>query len=172
MIDISQVPQYTIELKNLNHPKEIVQFCRENNIESICYSFEYIDTVMKYGLQYNIHSSAHGERPYRQAWHIPGWNTTPKSSSGADMLEIVKHFSNIHKDFVKLHIWDMTTYPRSSSIFPNLEVDRFERQLIKNHIQMYGHPPIGNINLEEHMDYATVVPDTVFNDLFDIVDNS
>jgi hypothetical protein len=171
MIDTNKIPQYSIDLKDLKSAVEICQLMRKASIESYCYAFEYRRETMKYGLQYDIIKSQYGERAYRQAWNIPGWDSVPLSSSGQDMLGIVENFPSIHKDAVTLHIWDMTNYPRASSLKPNFEVDKLERQLIKDHISRYGEAPVGNKNLEEHMDYATYIPDSVMN-LFEEVQSS
>ena len=167
MIDTTKIPQYRVELKDLKSAAEICQLMRTANVESFCYAFEYRRETMKFGLQYTVTSNTYGERAYRQAWNIPGWSNTPLSTSGQDMLGIVENFPSIHKDAVTLHIWDMTNYPRASSLKPNFEVDKLERQLIKEHIARHGEPPIGNKNLEEHMDHATIIPDTVFDNLFE-----
>jgi hypothetical protein len=166
MIDLNNVPVHSLDLKDLLHAKEIRQYMRIQDIREHCYAFVYKNKVMKYGIQYEWKPTTYGERSYRQAWYIPGWPTKPKSSSGDDMLDIIKNFPNINKNDVTLVIFDMTHYPRASSVEPEYEVKQLERQLIKDHIDSNNEPPVGNIKTEDHMDQKSIVKDAIFDSLF------
>jgi len=166
MIDTTQVTQYVIDCSTLTHAHEIRKEMREAGVKRYCYAFVYKSEILKYGEQHKWDPTTYGERIYRQAWHIPGWPNTPKSSSGSDMLDIIKDFPSIHKDDVCIMIWDMTNYPRAYSTDPAYEVRALERQLIREHIAEHGKKPVGNIKDEEHMDRKTNVKDTLFWDLF------
>lgn len=169
MTDMSKVPVHVFDLSQLLHAKEILAEMKRLQIESYCYAFIYNTEVLKYGLQYDLKKSSHGERVYRQAFHIPGWPTKPsEKTSGNDMLDIVKLRPDIHKNDVCVKIWDMTAYPRCSSLKPNFEVDKLERELIKAHITQHGSRPIGNIKDESHMDNAVVISDSHFENLFEV----
>ena len=169
MVDLTNVPQHSIELKDLLNAREIRTYMRKHNIRQYCYAFVYKSVVMKFGIQFKWGPTTFGERAYRQAWHIPGWPNKPMSTSGDDMLDVIKHFYGIHKNDVILVIFDMTNYPRASSSNPDYEVKSLERQLIKHHIDSTGEPPVGNIKTEDHMDKKSIVVDDQFDNLFDLL---
>jgi hypothetical protein len=166
MIDTTQVPQYIIDCSTLTHAREIRQEMREAGVRLYCYAFTHKSEVLKFGEQHKWDPTTYGERIYRQAWHIPGWPTTPKSSSGSDMLDIIQNVPNINKNDVCIMIWDMTNYPRSSVANPSFEVRTLERQLIKAYIDEHGKKPVGNIKDEKHMDRKTRVKVDLFDALF------
>lgn len=173
MPDFTKIPCYRIDLVNLNRAFELCSLLKNSNIESYVYSFinKYMtpeEAVMKYGVQYNIKASEHGERVYSQAFQIPGWSTKPSpKSSGRDMLDILVHFPNINKNDVTLLIWDMTLYPRQT-IDPKYEINQVERLFIKEHIKKFGVKPAGNIKDERHMDGKSVVLKSTLNRLFGV----
>ena len=166
MIDTTQVPQYIIDCSTLTHAREIRQEMREAKVRLYCYAFTYKSEILKFGEQHKWDPTTYGERIYRQAWHIPGWPTMPKSSSGSDMLDIIQNFPNISKNDICIMIWDMTNYPQASLANPSFEVRALERQLIKAYIDEHGKKPIGNIKDEEHMDRKTIVRTDLFDALF------
>ena len=166
MIDTTQVPQYIIDCSTLTHAREIRQEMREAKVRLYCYAFTYKSEILKFGEQHKWDPTTYGERIYRQAWHIPGWPTMPKSSSGSDMLDIIQNFPNISKNDICIMIWDMTNYPQASLANPSFEVRSLERQLIKAYIDEHGKKPVGNIKDEEHMDRKTRVKTDLFNTLF------
>lgn len=168
LIDLTKVPYYKLSLSQLLRASEIMKHFKNLGITSNVYGFEYINTIMKYGVQYDCVAQEPGERTYRQSFHIPGWPSKPSPrSAGNDMLDIIPHFPGIHKNNVTLHIWDMTNYPRASSVNTKFEVNALERQLIKRHIEEHGYKPIGNIKDESHMDNKVIVTDQHFGSLFD-----
>ena len=132
------------------------------------YMLIYHKTIMKYGVHYDLAKGVHGERIYRQSFHITGWpKKASLNSSGNDILDVLIHFPGINKNSVSIQIWDMSLYPRVSSINPKFEVNQLERQLIKNHIDLVGYRPVGNIKDESHMDSKSIVTDQQFDSLFD-----
>jgi hypothetical protein len=167
MIDTTQVPQYIIDCSTLTHAREIRQEMREAGVRLYCYAFTFKSEILKFGEQHKWDPTTYGERIYRQAWHIPGWPTTPKSSSGSDMLDIIQNFPNINKNDICIMIWDMTNYPRASAVDPKYEVNLLERQVIKDHIDKFGYKPLGNIKDESHMDNKLIITDQHFGSLFD-----
>jgi hypothetical protein len=166
MIDTTQVPQYIIDCSTLTHAREIRQEMREAGVRLYCYAFTFKSEILKFGEQHKWDPTTYGERIYRQAWHIPGWPTTPKSSSGSDMLDIIQNFPNINKNDICIMIWDMTNYPQASLANTSFEVRALERQLIKAYIDEHGKKPVGNIKDEEHMDRKTRVRTDLFDALF------
>lgn len=167
MIDLDKLPQYRIDLVNYLTANVIKQNMKSSKVRSYVYAFIHKNTVMKYGVQYDCDDDTHGERIYRQAFHIPGWPKVPSPrSAGNDMLEVIKNFPGINKNDVSILIWDMTHYPRADSKNPKYEVNVVERQLIKEHIKQHGEKPIGNIKDEAHMDNKAHIKDVVFNNFF------
>lgn len=167
-IDISKLPKLTFKLKKLDKAAEILKTMRDNNIEGYVYAFEYMGIIMKYGVQYQA-GDGHGNRIYRQAFHIPGWEKPcSPNMSGDDMRDIInEHFPSIHKDHVTIHVWDMTNYPQTILNDHKFDINMLERQFIKEHIEKHGRKPLGNIKDEEHMDKKCGVLNAVFNNLFE-----
>lgn len=167
-IDTSKITTHTINLFDIKEPFDIVRYCKKHDIKSLVYAFIHKGNVMKFGVQYDVVAQEPGERPYRQAFHIPGWaKQASKNSAGNDMLDIVSEIPGINRIDISIKIWDMTNYPRASSFNPKFEVNCLERQLIKEHIETQGNKPIGNIKDESHMDKKSIVTDRHFESLFD-----
>lgn len=168
LIDTGKLLTTKFELFRLLKPYEIVTVMKKLGFESYVYEFVYKGVTMKYGVQYDIQGSSYGERIYRQAFHIPGWPTKPsEKSAGNDMLAVVSNFPNINKNDVTINVWDMTNYPRASSINPKFEVNQLERQFIREYVRKHGDKPIGNIKDESHMDKKSIVTDVQFDRLFE-----
>lgn len=168
MIDTTQVPTFVIDCSTLLNAYEIRKEMRDKKIRTYCYAFIYKSEILKYGEQHKWGPTKYGERIYRQAWYIPGWPTTPKSSSGSDILDVVNKYPAINKNDICIMIWDMTNYPRASSKNPAYEVRALERQLIREYAEQHnGIRPVGNIKSEEHMDRKGIVADALFENLFD-----
>lgn len=166
-IDTGKLPTTYFDLCKLLKPYELVVAMKSLGFESYVYEFKHKNNTMKYGVQYNIIGSCHGERIYRQAFHIPGWPRKPsKKSAGNDMLDILPFFPGINKNDVKITVWDMTHFPRASSINPKFEVNQLERQFIREYTAKFGCLPAGNIKDEKHMDSKSVVTDIQFERLF------
>jgi hypothetical protein len=173
------IPIYTLRLGSLNHPKSIMAFCRQHNIQKSVYTFLWKGRVMKYGKTYS--NGQPGERMYRQAWYIPGWtqvvNNTiqplapPRSSSGCEMTDICKDIHNetslvVNKNDVLLIIEDMTTYPISLAAKPGVDVDIYEAEKIEEYINAHGIRPIGNIREEKLNANRTIVTDNNLDNIF------
>jgi hypothetical protein len=167
-IDFTKIKVYQIKLNTLNEPYDIVRILKQMNVVSFVYEFKHLNDVMKYGVQYDCNKQEPGERIYRQSFHLPGWETRASpNSAGNDMLDIIEHFPGINRNDVTITFWDMTLYPRASSLDTKFEVNLLERYLIKEHINNIGYKPPGNIKDESHMDNKTIVTDEVFGNLFD-----
>ena len=167
-IDHKQLPKFTFKLKKLQKAAEILKVMRDNAVEGYVYAFEYMGIIIKYGVQYQA-GDGHGNRIYRQAFHIPGWDKPcSPNMSGDDMRDIInEHFPSIHKDDVVIHVWDMTSYPQTIEGDFKFDINKLERQFIKAHINKHGRTPLGNIKDESHMDTKWVVSSEVFTSLFE-----
>jgi hypothetical protein len=172
LINHTQLPQFDIDLSQLNDAYEIKGIMKKIGVTVYVYAFVYRGTVMKYGQSCykTVHrSDPNGERIYRQARYINGWHQMPATtnSSGSDIIPVLDHFPQIHKDQVSIHVWDMTDYPFAAQNCPEHEVTVVENQLIEAHISATGYKPFGNIKDEAHIKSKAIVTDTVFNNLFE-----
>jgi len=166
MIDTSKINTYRIDLYKLLTAKEIRQAMKSAGIKRYVYEFIHKTETMKYGIQYEWDPTTWGERIYRQAWHIPGWPSVPKSSSGSDMGDIIQFFPSINKNDVSIRIWDMTNYPSSYISDKAFEIKALERQFIREYEDKHKRRPIGNIKDEKHMDRKTAVKTDLFDTFF------
>jgi len=145
IIDIWSLPTRTIKLYMLSETKEIFQIM--TGVTDYCYAFTHITGTMKFGQSDNNEweKGSWGERIYRQAWHIPGWNIKcSPNMSGKEFLDTIAHYPNIHKDDVIVKIWDMTNYAFLSKDNHKFELTALENQLIEAYETMTGCTPIGN----------------------------
>lgn len=141
--NMKPVTKAILVLENYRCPSDICQTLKRLDIRSYAYSFWTWEGIIKAGESCD-NSLSYGERIYRQAWWIPGWDTQPCSSSGAEMMLIAKEFEQVHervlhKDSVFIQIYDTTEFddPKQKGI-------EFERYLIDTCIQHTGRAPIGN----------------------------
>jgi hypothetical protein len=128
-----------IDLSQLAEPIEVSHAMRRAKIYSYTYAFVTDEGIIKIGESADG-SKTPGERIYRQAGHLPGWPTRPKSSSGADMITIAQDFQNkynriLHKDTVKIMIYQVGNKEEAVDL---------ERSLINEIIQFCGRAPLGN----------------------------
>jgi hypothetical protein len=68
---------------------------------------------------------------------------------------------------MKLTVYDLTKVPSPSIHDPVLHVKQLERQLIKEHQELYGHIPIGNIKDESYLDKKSYIATSTWNTLFE-----
>jgi hypothetical protein len=173
MIDVDKLPNITIDLSKCLNACEIKSIMKKAGIKYYCYAFIYKSTIMKYGMSADNDwmKDSYGERIYRQAFQIPGWPKRPSpKSAGSDMLDIIKHFPNIHKSDVCIKVWDMTMYPFAVKECPKDEVFECEKALLDLHEKQFRSLPIGNIRDERLAPKKARVTDQIFNSMFDIED--
>lgn len=148
-------PTYTFPLNKLYDPAYLCRFAKRNNLKDYAYGFEiiypytYTVTTLKLG---RSASKFLGERIYRQAAWLPGWNQPqPSSSAGSDINNIktlwMQEYSVYEDDWTKnnfvIKVWDVTGFPndsqdeaRNSRLAENLLLDEYE--------SVHGCLPIGN----------------------------
>jgi len=133
-----------IRLSSLKSYTSILDLMKLNNIHDYVYWFSTDQEILKYGESANAIGPV-GERVYRQAGHLAGWHAQlDVNTSGKDMRDIAadyraKHGVELNRNDVTLHIINLT-----SCANPKFECERLERNLIDKHIELFGHPPIGN----------------------------
>jgi hypothetical protein len=165
MIDINQLPKYVIDLSQLNDAADIKFIMRQHKVTDYCYAFTSSSSVMKYGQSAD---SDPGERIYRQARFIQGWPTiAAPRSAGHEFETVLEHFPGIRKNNICIKVWDMTNYPFLADDHHDFELTKLENQLITEHINLFGYRPIGNKRTEDHIVNKSIVPDAVYNNLFE-----
>lgn len=173
-INTNNLPQFDLDLSSMNDACEIKGIMKKVGVLDYVYAFIHRGDVMKYGqssYKNPFRKDPHGERIYRQARYIPGWNSMPTTtnSSGSDIIPVLDHFNGIHKNNVRIHIWDMTGYNFAVKNNPEHELTVVENQLIENHRSVLGYSPAGNLRDESHIKRKSVVTDRVFKNLFEEV---
>lgn len=174
MIDISKLPTVTFDLGHCLHAAQIKSSMKKMGIKYYCYAFIYKNTVMKIGMSADNDwmRGSYGERIYRQAFHIPGWPSKPSpNSAGNDMATIIKHFPLIGKNDVCIKVWDMTNYSFAVANCPKTEVLECECVLLDLYEKEHNSLPIGNIRDERLMPKKARVSDTMFNSMFDVMED-
>jgi hypothetical protein len=147
-----------------------MNYFRDKKIIHYVYEFRHLGYILKYGFS----MGAAGERVYRQAANIPlGWSKSFRSPSGKDFQCVCEDFFNkygviVNKNNVTLVIHDMSGYPFEIALAPELEIRRFEAELIAAFVELHGELPIGNLKLEENSLYISATPDAVMNQFFKI----
>ena len=118
-----------------------------------------------------------GERVYRQAGHIPGWNSMLKGPSGSDMKEIIANYEKeypdekVHKNDVTLCIWDVTNTHNPNMYDKAYNTRLCENSLLDEHEKLFGCLPIGNLKDTRNEMMGGFVHRKIWTDLFEMVDN-
>lgn len=163
-------PIYEINLQHLNAAAEISWIMSEVNAVYYVYTFEFNGNVIKHGLSVDVKSNF-GDRIYRQAGHLEGWDTQLHGPNGNDMRLIdaeyyAKTGVHLNRNGMKIVVHDLTRTPSPHPTDPVYHVKQLERQLIRDHQEKYNILPVGNIKDEAHIDRKTHVDQTVLNNLF------
>ena len=140
---LSRYNQIIIKLKHLEKPRDITHKFDHHRIGCYIYEFSANGIVIKYGMSMN-ESRDLGERVYRQAAHLSGWNRIADSSAGDDILEAVKRFEDhqkifIYRNDVILTVWDL------GRILNETQVKQREAQVIHDYHIAHKRMPYGNV---------------------------
>ena len=168
----TQYPTWAIDLSQLTDFLDIVGIMKQLKIVKYNYSFIYEEEVIKYGISADK-SKTWGERIYRQAGHLDGWNRKlAPDSSGSDMQEISNEYFKLHGRHLNrvgmlLVVVDMSDVASPDINDPVYPCKKLERELIKEHIERTGHAPIGNKKTEDYLDNKTFVTQDLWNSLFE-----
>jgi hypothetical protein len=136
------------------------------------YSFIYREEVIKYGISADK-SLTWGERIYRQAGHLDGWNRKlAPGSSGSDMQDISNEYFTLHRTHLNrvgmlIVVVDMSDVASPMINDPSYPLKKLERDQIKEHIELTDRPPIGNKKTEEYMDRKTFIKKDLWEELFE-----
>lgn len=168
------IPTHIIDVSLLNDPYEICHFMKNHNIDWYLYRIKFKGIVLKFGMSADK-SRNFGDRIYRQIAHAESWGKIRNTgSSGADWRIVEDDFYKqygikVDKQFMEIKLWDLTKYSFISTN-PRNEVLRMENELIESYINIAGEKPIGNINDEAYIKTKGLVPLSVVQNLFYLVE--
>ena len=172
-------PTYVFQLSKLYSASEIMTFCKKHYVRQVAYSFVFNcpktlhQDYLKIG---RIAKGDCGERMYRQAGHIVGWQGGQlKGSSGSDMRQVVQLYEETFPDShglltipnISLYIWDVTTDPNptiSDAAYPSRVC---ENTLVTEYEILYGRLPIGNLKDTRNEKTKGHVTAELFENLFE-----
>lgn len=164
---LDNVPSYQFNLGKIDHPSTIMDIARKTGWGAYAYVITAGDTVLKYGISMN--EGRNGERVYRQAAHVRGWDRKFRSGAGADILiTISEHEDNIEK-FIKrqdvaITVWDLGNVTKTYA-------QRVEAELIQEYLNKKGSKPIGNHKDHTRALRATEVSNELYNKFFMTVES-
>jgi len=168
----TQYPTWAIDLSQLDDFLDITGIIKQLKIVKYDYSFIYREEVIKYGISADK-SLTWGERIYRQAGHLDGWNRKlAPGSSGSDMQDISNEYFELHGIHLNrigmlIVVVDMSNVASPMVNDPDYPLKKLERDQIKEHIERTGHPPIGNKKTEEYLDRKTFIKKDLWEILFE-----
>lgn len=172
----TEYPTYTINLGKLNSFNEINDIFAELNITKYVYDFTFNCTVIKYGISADF-SYTWGERVYRQAGHLEGWDKRLVGSSGSDMRIINEDYVNqfgskLNRNGMYVTIRDLSNAANDNSSDRAWPCRKLERELIQAHINQFNKAPIGNKDEETKIDRRAYVSKNTLSSLFGEFDNA
>ncbi len=133
-----------IDLGKCRDWTDVKKIMKHYGIKKYTYTFGCKEGVLKHGLSGDTNSQA-GDRIYRQAGHLEGWNGRLTSASGSDMRIIADDYRAKYKRTLdRREVW-IQVYDFSNAIDPDLEIEMHEQHLINESIKCNnGTAPMGN----------------------------
>ena len=171
-------PDHILPLSAVHSASHLMTYCKQHNLKKIAYGFIHMSPTshtLRY-LKFGRSSKSTGERVYRQAGHIPGWNNLLKGPSGSDMKEIIADYEKeypdecVHKDDITLCIWDVTNVPNPNAFDDAYNTRLCENSLLDEHEKLFGCLPVGNPKDTRNEKMGGFVIQQVFSNLFDEID--
>jgi hypothetical protein len=165
-------PTYKFDLSIMSDFTDILREMKRLQIVSYVYTFVCDRGVIKYGYSCD-HSHSYGERIYRQAGHLSGWNRKLNGSSGSDMRVIAdeykeKYNETLNKNNIVIYVTDMSRLPDPDCYNVEFHCKELERTLINECIDYNGRPPIGNRDSASLYYQRAVNQTKAFNAVFEI----
>ena len=133
----TQYPTWAIDLSQLEDFLDVTTIMKHLKIVKYNYSFVYRQEVIKYGISADK-SHTWGERIYRQAGHLNGWNRKlAPDSSGSDMADISEEYFKIYNKHLNrvgmlIIVIDMTNVINPMINDPKYSYNKLERDQIKD----------------------------------------
>ena len=173
ILQTAPYPIYEIDLVDLDTAADISKIVKNFNTTRYVYTFEYNGEIIKHGFSVDK-KSIPGDRIYRQAGHLKGWQTQlAPGSAGDDMRDIDVKYSvitgaNLNRKGMRITVRDLTKVDSPSIADKDLHVKRLERKLIKEYTEKHGKLPLGNVKDESHIDRKTCITKETWNTLFEV----
>jgi len=164
---------WELDLSTLSHYSDILKVMKYIKATDYVYTFIFNNEIIKHGLSTPADTTAEtGERIYRQAGNLEGWNSKLHGASGKDMIDIdTDYFARTGKHLnrmgMKIIVRNLTGIQSPNISDSKWHVKQLERKLIKEHISQFGKPPIGNIKEESYIDNKTFVSTDTWNNCFE-----
>jgi hypothetical protein len=133
-----------IDLSKCTDFTDVKSIMKSYGIEKYTYTFGCKEGILKHGLSGDTNSQI-GERIYRQAGHLSGWNKRLSSPSGSDMRIISDEYEQKYsKPLDRKEMW-IRVYDFTNTQNPDVEIELHETYLIEESIKANnGRAPIGN----------------------------
>lgn len=170
-IDINK-PTLTINLADMDVASEICQIMKSLGICDYAYRFKHKDNTLKIGMSAD-YSVAYGDRIYRQAANIPGWNQSMLGSSGKDMIDVIREYSKdtgltVSREDCTIEIWDVTKEPQVALGRHKHNAELAESILMDQYEAVHNRLPVGNFKDTRKSSRRGYISIDLFNDLFEV----
>ena len=160
-------PKIMIDLSQLNDYTDICNIMKNHNVTKYVYEFRHTGIVIKYGYSAD-HARIYGDRLYRQAGYLPGWNRpTLVGPSGVEMYFINEDYKaitgvSLSRQLISITVTDLSEQTKENCV-------ELERYLIDTHINICGEPPIGNKDPRTKFEHKKHHNTKHFMRLFDVL---
>ncbi len=133
-----------IDLGKCRDWTDVKKIMKHYGIKKYTYTFGCKEGVLKHGLSGDTNSQA-GDRIYRQAGHLEGWNGRLTSASGSDMRIIADDYrAKYNKTLDRKDVW-IQVHDFTDADNPDYEIEMHEQHLINESIKANdGRAPMGN----------------------------
>lgn len=163
-------PTITITLGDLESASEICQIMKSMGICDYAYRFKHKDNTLKIGMSAD-YSVAYGDRIYRQAANIPGWDKRMLGSSGKDMIDVIEEYKNstgltVNRSDCVIEVWDVTKEQQVALGRHKHKAELAESVLLDQYEKIHNKLPIGNFKDTRKTSRRGYVSVAVFADLF------
>jgi hypothetical protein len=165
-------PTWEFDLGKMNHYSEILDEMKSLGITDYVYTFEFTGNIIKHGLSTPKKPRGQlGERIYRQAGNLNGWNKKLTGPNGKDMDEIdAEYFKqtghHLNRKGMKITVRDLTNVKSPTVTDDKWHVKQLESELIQQHIDQFGKKPIGNINDQSYIINKPFINSKLWDNLF------
>lgn len=148
-------PVYEFYLEKMSHYDEILKLCKELNIIKYVYTIVTRQGIcLKNGGSDPETKKNPGERMYRQAGKMDGWNQIQLGKAGDDILEVIDSYhkktgQHLNRRDVIIIVRNFTGIEETFA--SNDAVWQMEHELLDSYQKIFGSLPIGNIKDESHV---------------------
>lgn len=162
---------YTIPLKGLSHPWEIVNLIKQLGIRKYVYAIMYNNIVVKYGMS-DANTTKSGERIYRQVGHLDSFGPNKiVGPNGSEFVDINQRFkdkytADIDHNGMSITVWSFDNY-NFRTMDTVKEITDAESELIETYKNHYGDLPIGNKDDNKFWKRKVAVSRSVYESIFD-----